>query len=350
MLKLLANQQKDGDSPIQSIVTGLHERSRKGIMEGLRSFINAEDHRAVNVGHLHKGVGPFCVRKPKFSEDYPEAAIREGADEFTLRSGVVGALKACINIDHVEYDRWGPPVDADWHAFCQAIEGKEWEEGARKPSECRRAKALWAIKAAKDREEKYYDPARKDNILGRKKDTTGAVRGAPPRPNHNLGQSVEVIGESLSGLAFGSKSLVESRVNCNGLLLCGHQDFAKDVRKAVVGKRPTLRGPVGQCAPTYWNVPGKYTTNGELFFFLIKEPVASNDVPFNLCVSEETLKACALICLHLLAAEGEAGSSGRQSPARNGSALARQARPPLVVRSMSTTTSAGPLMALGRIG
>ena len=28
-LKLLANQQKDGDSPIESIVTGLHEKSRK---------------------------------------------------------------------------------------------------------------------------------------------------------------------------------------------------------------------------------------------------------------------------------------------------------------------------------
>ena len=38
-LKLLANQQKDGDCPIQSFVTGLHERSRRGIMEKLRSFI-----------------------------------------------------------------------------------------------------------------------------------------------------------------------------------------------------------------------------------------------------------------------------------------------------------------------
>ena len=34
-LNLLANQQTDGDCPIQSIVTGLHERSRKGIMDGL---------------------------------------------------------------------------------------------------------------------------------------------------------------------------------------------------------------------------------------------------------------------------------------------------------------------------
>ena len=35
-LKLLANQQKDGDSPIQSIVTGLHERSRNQVSFGGR--------------------------------------------------------------------------------------------------------------------------------------------------------------------------------------------------------------------------------------------------------------------------------------------------------------------------
>ena len=42
-LKLLANQQKDGDSPIRSIVTGLHERSRRGTMDGLRSFIQTDN-------------------------------------------------------------------------------------------------------------------------------------------------------------------------------------------------------------------------------------------------------------------------------------------------------------------
>ena len=40
--------------------------------------------------------------------------------------------------------------------------------GAKKPSESQKAKAFWAMKAAKDREEEHYDPARKDNILGRK--------------------------------------------------------------------------------------------------------------------------------------------------------------------------------------
>ena len=34
-LKMLANQQKDGDGPIQDIVAGLQERSREGIMNGL---------------------------------------------------------------------------------------------------------------------------------------------------------------------------------------------------------------------------------------------------------------------------------------------------------------------------
>ena len=32
-----------------------------------------------------------------------------------------------------------------------------------------RRRALWAMKAAKDRREEFYDPARKDNILGRNK-------------------------------------------------------------------------------------------------------------------------------------------------------------------------------------
>ena len=57
---------------------------------------------------------------------------------------------------------------------------------------------------------------------------------------------------------------------------------------------------------------GKNGPHGELLFFTIK--VASKEVLPNPFVSAETLKARALISLHLLAAEGEAGSSGSQSP------------------------------------
>ena len=76
-------------------------------------------------------------------------------------------------------------MEADWCAFCQAIfkgvEGSEWRElyhhyrdlskaaGAKKKktSESQKAKALWAMKAAKDGWDDFYDLARKDNILGR---------------------------------------------------------------------------------------------------------------------------------------------------------------------------------------
>ena len=55
-LKFSANQQKDGDSPIQSIVTGLREGSRNGITDGLRRFIEADNHSAVDVGGLRRAV------------------------------------------------------------------------------------------------------------------------------------------------------------------------------------------------------------------------------------------------------------------------------------------------------
>ena len=74
-------------------------------------------------------------------------------------------------------------MEADQHAFCQdfckGTEGSEWEEmcfhyremskatGVKTPSESQKAKALWAMKTAKDRGVDFYDPARQDNIMGR---------------------------------------------------------------------------------------------------------------------------------------------------------------------------------------
>ena len=37
-LRLLTNQQKDGDSSVECTVTGLLEKSRKGILDGLRKL------------------------------------------------------------------------------------------------------------------------------------------------------------------------------------------------------------------------------------------------------------------------------------------------------------------------
>ena len=67
-------------------------------------------------------------------------------------------------------------------------------------------------------------------------------------------------------------------------------------------------------ASTHWKVAGKCGPHGALFFFFIKkeQAVASNEVFPNPCVSAETLKACALISMHLLVADYEVGSSGSQ--------------------------------------
>ena len=151
-LKLLANQLKDGDSPIQSLATGLHERSRKGIIGRCKKIHPNRQSTIV------RWTSVTCVKAPDRSRSHPEAAVREGADEFTLRADEVGTLKAFINVDYIEYDRWEPPLvdDAYWHATCQAIyqrtEGEEWEElychcgemskatGAKNPSESRKSK------------------------------------------------------------------------------------------------------------------------------------------------------------------------------------------------------------------
>ena len=126
----------------------------------------------------------FKVPKPIVPEGGSDVTIRESPDELTLRAEEVNTSKAYIDVDHIEAERWGPHlVDTDWYAFCQAlykgIEGKDWEEmydsykvmsramGVKKPQEAQKANALWAMKEAKDRREEFYDPARKDNILGR---------------------------------------------------------------------------------------------------------------------------------------------------------------------------------------
>ena len=67
-LKLLANQQEDGDCLIQNIVTNLCEESRNCLTEVLRKFIQVDNHRSLEVGHLSEGLGSFKVRRPKGQE------------------------------------------------------------------------------------------------------------------------------------------------------------------------------------------------------------------------------------------------------------------------------------------
>ena len=164
---------------------------------------------------------------------------------------------------------------------------------------------------------------------------------------------------SLGVYVFGSKHLVQSRVSFNGLWPGGLKHFAKDVGN-------TFWDCVWPCldpwdsvrlrtASTHWNVPRKCGPQGVLFFFLIKkEPVVASDEvlpnPFCLC---GTLETCAMLGLHLLAAEGEEGSGG-QSPDlgdmwRHGCPM-RSRMVQLVFDKCHLLWLCQPFKSLGRIG
>ena len=74
---LLTNQRKDGDSLVESIVAGLREKSRKGIIDGLRKFVEVDSHSAVNVGGLRHGTRSVKVVMPQFTADFPEGQSLE---------------------------------------------------------------------------------------------------------------------------------------------------------------------------------------------------------------------------------------------------------------------------------
>ena len=82
-LKLLANQQEDGDGLLQNSVTNLGKGSRKGLTDGLRDFIRLDNDRALDVGELRRGTGTLKVRKPKVPEGGSDVTIRESPDELT---------------------------------------------------------------------------------------------------------------------------------------------------------------------------------------------------------------------------------------------------------------------------
>ena len=115
--KVLANQQKDGDSPIQNIVTGLREKKVGTYYERFEKHHCLGQTLCRGGGPLAEGQRPFRVKKTE--------VLRKGADDLTPRAEEVNTQTACINVDHLGEKFWRPPlVDGDWHAFCQAIYGR----------------------------------------------------------------------------------------------------------------------------------------------------------------------------------------------------------------------------------
>ena len=72
------------------------------------------------------------------------------------------------------------------------------------------AKAVWAMMAARGREDEFYEPAREDNILGGNQTRLELWEEYLKDPIFALNKSFEVLGESVSRLTVGSRHFVES--------------------------------------------------------------------------------------------------------------------------------------------
>ena len=287
VLKLLANQQEDGDGLLQNVVTNLGKGSRKGLTDGLRDFIRVDNDRALDVGEVRRGTGTFKVRKPKVPEGGSDVTIRERPDELTQRAEEVETWKTLIDVNHIEPERWCPPlVDADWYAFCQAlykgIEGKDWEEmydsykemskavGVKKPHEAQKARALWAMTEGKSFmirlvKRTFWEELKRGWGCGKSTSKTQLRPWTKP-------QSAQKISTEAGSRLCGSKAAMACVRVVSDLML----PLWEEVMWPFLGATDSVRL---RTASTQWPVPGRYGPHGNLFFFLVEnEPMVPKEL------------------------------------------------------------------------
>ena len=64
-----------------------------------------DNHEAVESGDLEKTLESLSVVKQKFTADFPEAVVCQGADELTLRREEEGIVRTFINTTQVGDNR-----------------------------------------------------------------------------------------------------------------------------------------------------------------------------------------------------------------------------------------------------
>ena len=108
-LKLLANQQEDGDGLLQNML----QTSAKEAGKVSRTACDTSSRcitTALGCGELHRGTGTFEDRKPKFPEGGSDVTFMESPDELKLRAEEVDTSKAYIDVNHIKLERWPSPV------------------------------------------------------------------------------------------------------------------------------------------------------------------------------------------------------------------------------------------------
>ena len=184
-------------------------REKLTIMHGLRRFIMVDNHEAVKVGDLGKNM-ESSVAKPKFTTEFPEALVREAAEELTSRAQKNGS--------HHSWMRTGTPSA---RLFSRCVEGAEWKtmyhtqfSGTAQSGEkqeilkTRRPRCFGPLEEAKDKKGKFLRSgqcAQNPNMIPRK---VGPLGNSLEEPNVCFGRRAEAHGRRISNCAL-STSLIQ---------------------------------------------------------------------------------------------------------------------------------------------
>ena len=151
------------------------------------------------------------VVKPKFSADFLEAVVREGAEEMTLKRDEEGMLRTFVNTTNVKDSEWKPTlVNEDWHAVFQAIykgvNGLEWETmyykyeklheavNLKKPGDNKEAKALLPLKRVQKKSGRLQRPEKHTPNREQSPSVTCIMGTTHAKINGCVGRSFEAYG------------------------------------------------------------------------------------------------------------------------------------------------------------
>ena len=107
-LKLPANQQERWTWPYTEYRDQASEKGAGRVSRrSLRNFIQVDNHRALEVGHLRGGLGSFKVRRPKGEEGNPEVPVRESPEETDASERMKWALGSRVSMSIILLRRGG---------------------------------------------------------------------------------------------------------------------------------------------------------------------------------------------------------------------------------------------------
>ena len=198
------------------------------------------------------------------------------ADEVGTQLSVTQSTLSLSGGDRRWLMRTGTPSAKQYAKELKEMSGKSYiirelsqAAGAKKPSQSHKATALGAMKAAWDRKEEYYDPARREDILGSTK-----------KPAWNCGKNI-----SKTQLYLWQKRWNAWTISFGvgfWFVVCCCQSwwlqwpavlwarrYCKRCGKALLGRRLALPGPMGRCAFSHiiqlWECAGGSTGHAASF-------------------------------------------------------------------------------------